>query len=452
MLYRQDIDGCLAETLGPEGFGPGGFGPGRLRGGGLESGALAEALAQAGAGLARLRAWHEDGGLPLLHLPARRDDLPACRDLAAAFRERFDDVILLGTGGSSLGGQTLYALAERGFGPPPGSPRLHFMDNVDPDTFAALGAALDPARTGLIAISKSGSTAETVAQLLVLLPWLRDTVGEARLPDRIAAVTEPKDNPLRALATRYGLPCLEHDPGVGGRFSVLSVTGVLPALLAGLDVEALRDGAGGVLERTLAATDPGAAAPALGAAVQVALRRSQGIGTSVLMPYLDRLDRFGLWYCQLWAESLGKDGAGTTPVKARGTVDQHSQLQLYLAGPRDKLFTLLLMDTSGQGTAVAPALIADPGLAYLKDRGLGDLLDAMGRATAETLIENGRPTRRFVIERLDEAVLGALLMHFMLETIVAAELLGVNAFDQPAVEDGKVLARRYLAEMGAEAG
>ena len=446
MLYRQDIDGCLAETPGPDGFGAG-----RLRSGGLGNGALAEALAQAGAGLAKLRAWHDDGSLPLLHLPARRDDLPACRDLAAAFRERFDDVILLGTGGSSLGGQTLYGLAERGFGPPPGSPRLHFMDNVDPDTFAALGAALDPARTGLIAISKSGSTAETVTQLLVLLPWLRDAVGEAGLPDRIAAVTEPKDNPLRALATRHGLPCLEHDPGVGGRFSVLSVTGVLPALLAGLDVEALRDGAGDVLERTLAATDPGAAAPALGAAVQIALRRGQGIGTSVLMPYLDRLDRFGLWYCQLWAESLGKDGAGTTPIKARGTVDQHSQLQLYLAGPRDKLFTLLLMDTSGQGTAVAPASVADPGLAYLKDRGLGDLLDAMGRATAETLIENGRPTRRFVIERLDEAVLGALLMHFMLETVIAAELLGVNAFDQPAVEESKVLARRYLAEMGAEA-
>ena len=446
MLYRQDIDGCLAETLGPDGFGAG-----RLRSGGLGNGALAEALAQAGAGLAKLRAWHDDGSLPLLHLPARRDDLPACRDLAAAFRERFDDVILLGTGGSSLGGQTLYGLAERGFGPPPGSLRLHFMDNVDPDTFAALGAALDPARTGLIAISKSGSTAETVTPLLVLLPWLRDAVGEAGRPDRIAAVTEPKDNPLRALATRHGLPCLEHDPGVGGRFSVLSVTGVLPALLAGLDVEALRDGAGDVLERTLAATDPGAAAPALGAAVQIALRRGQGIGTSVLMPYLDRLDRFGLWYCQLWAESLGKDGAGTTPIKARGTVDQHSQLQLYLAGPRDKLFTLLLMDTSGQGTAVAPASVADPGLAYLKDRGLGDLLDAMGRATAETLIENGRPTRRFVIERLDEAVLGALLMHFMLETIIAAELLGVNAFDQPAVEESKVLARRYLAEMGAEA-
>lgn len=434
MLYRQDITGCQAETVGTRGLG---------------AEALATALAQAAPALEHLRAWQADGSLPLLRLPARRDDLPACRELAEAFRARFDDVILLGTGGSSLGGQTLYRLVERGFGPPSGSPRLHFMDNVDPDTFAAMTAVLDPAKTGLIAISKSGSTAETVTQLLVLLPWLRDGVGEARLSVHVAAVTEPKDNSLRRLAERYGLPCLDHDPQVGGRFSVLSVTGMLPALLVGLDVEALRDGAGQVLDATLATRDPRDAAPALGAAVQIGLQREHGVATSVLMPYVDRLDCFGLWYCQLWAESLGKDGFGTTPIKARGTVDQHSQLQLYLAGPQDKLFTLMLLEVAGQGDAVDPALLEDPGLAYLKGRSLGDLLDAMGRATAATLIRNHRPTRLFKLERLDEAVMGGLLMHFMLETIVAAAILGVDAFDQPAVEEGKVLARQYLAEMGA---
>jgi glucose-6-phosphate isomerase len=165
------------------------------------------------------------------------------------------------------------------------------------------------------------------------------------------------------------------------------------------------------------------------------------------MPYVDRLAFFGLWFRQLWAESLGKNGKGTTPIRAMGAIDQHSQLQLYLAGPADKMFTLVMLDIAGQGERVAPDLADDRDLTYLVGRSMGDLLDAEQRATATSLVRNGRPTRRFQLERLDEESLGALLMHFMLETIIAADLLGVDAFDQPAVEEGKVLARQYLGEM-----
>jgi glucose-6-phosphate isomerase len=165
------------------------------------------------------------------------------------------------------------------------------------------------------------------------------------------------------------------------------------------------------------------------------------------MPYVDRLAPFGLWYRQLWAESLGKDGKGTTPIRAMGTVDQHSQLQLYLAGPADKLVTLIMLDSAGQGQAVPPDLAGDRELAYLSGKRMGDLLEAEQRATAATLVRQGRPTRAFRLATLDEKSLGALLMHFMLETIIAADLLGVNAFDQPAVEEGKILARQYLGEM-----
>jgi glucose-6-phosphate isomerase len=185
--------------------------------------------------------------------------------------------------------------------------------------------------------------------------------------------------------------------------------------------------------------------PALGAALSIALAKSRRIGTTVLMPYVDRLGFLGFWYRQLWAESLGKNGEGTTPVRAVGTVDQHSQLQLYLDGPHDKMFTLLLADVVGAGRSVPAALVNEQDLAYLAGRTMGDLLDAEGRATSETLIRNRRPTRIMRIARVDEGVLGALMMHFMLETIIAAHLLSVDAFDQPAVEEGKVLTRTYLA-------
>lgn len=432
MPYQQVTEHCLAEAIGE---------------GGLSAESYARGLEACQPALARLKQQHDEASLPLLGLPKRRDDMEAFGPVAADYRSRFADVVIFGTGGSSLGGQTLYKLVDRGFGPPAGNPRLHFMDNVDPDSFDALLQALEPAKTGVIAISKSGGTAETLTQLLLLLPHFEAALGRATLPRHIAVVTEPKDNPLRRLAARFGLPALEHDPGVGGRFSVLSVTGLLPALIAGLDAAALRAGAAEVLDLALTAAGPEAAPPAVGAAIAVGLLHERRVGQSVIMPYVDRLASFGAWYCQLWAESLGKDGTGTTPIRAVGAVDQHSQLQLYLAGPRDKMFSLLLLEVAGAGARIDASLAEDEALAYLRGRAMGDLLDAMGRATAETLARNGRPVRLFKLRALDERTMGALLMHFMLETVIAADLLGVNAFDQPAVEEGKVLARTYLGEM-----
>ena len=432
MEYRQDVSGCLAETIGPRG---------------LDQPTLDAMLGRAQPALATLRRRHDDGSLPLLRLPKRRDDVAALRrllkDFRAAPRQKFRDVIILGTGGSSLGGQTLYALAD-----PRRAPHLHFMDNIDPASFDALFAALDPKRTGVVAISKSGGTAETITQFVICLDWLRRALAADALPRHTIAITEPADTPLRRLATRLGTPLLDHDPGIGGRYSVLSNVGLLPALLAGIDAAALRAGAGEVLDATLGAQAAAEAPPALGAAVSIALAESRSIGTSVIMPYLDRLGHFGLWFRQLWAESLGKGGKGTTPIRALGTVDQHSQLQLYLGGPGDKMFTLVMGEVAGSGGSVAADLASDPALGYLAGKQMGDLLDAEQRATAQSLMRNGRPTRVLRIARPDAKSLGALLMHYMLETIIAADLLGVDAFDQPAVEEGKVIARQYLGEMG----
>ncbi len=395
--------------------------------------------------LDELRAAHADGAMPLLRLPEARDDIAALVPVADGFRQRFDDVVVLGTGGSSLGGKTLCALADGGFGPASGAPRLHFMDNIDPHTFDALLAALDLARTGFLVISKSGSTAETITQFLVCYAAANKAAKGSGAGAQFTAITEPGDNPLRRLAEKFGMAVLDHDPGVGGRYSALSLVGLLPAMIAGLDPVKLREGAFEVLDVLLKAHTPDESEPVVGATIAVTLQRENRIGTTVLMPYVDRLADFGLWFRQLWAESLGKNGHGTTPIRALGTVDQHSQLQLYLDGPRDKMFTVIMLGTKGAGGRVEAELANDDALAYLSGKTMGDLMEAEQSATARTLIDLGRPTRIFRLQRLDERTMGGLMMHFMLETIIAARLMGVDPFDQPAVEQGKVLAREYLA-------
>jgi len=403
MSYRQDIAGCRAAVLGEHG---------------LDDKAWRAQLNAARPALDWLRAHYADRSLPLLHLPAARADLDALAPLAKRYRE-FDAVVVLGTGGSSLGGAAVAALL--------GDPAL--------------------ARTRFLVVSKSGSTAETMTQFLIALEALIAAEGKTAPGRQMTVIAEPGDNVLRRVAGAHGMTALDHDPKVGGRYSVLSLVGLLPALIAGQDAFALRQGALEVLNATLGAAVPADAPAAVGAALSVAFARERGASQMVLLHYSDILTKFGLWYRQLWAESLGKDGQGTTPVPAVGAVDQHSQLQLYLAGPRDKLYTLVLIDRAGTGHRVSPALAADPALAYLAGRTMGDLMEAEQRATADTLVRNGRPVRVLRLQRLDERALGAMMMHFMLETILAARLMGVDPFDQPAVEEGKVLARNYLGEM-----
>ncbi len=431
MSYVQLTDACFAERIGDRG---------------LTEELFAATLEATRAPLEELRRRHAEASLPLLALPAARHDLAACEALAARLKRRFARVLVLGTGGSSLGGQALVALRDGGSSGA-GPPRLDFLDNLDPHSFAEILAELDLGDTGFLVISKSGATLETLAQALVCLEALREKCGEGRLAEHLVMLSQPGDNPLRRLAARFGLEVIDHDPGIVGRYSVLSAVGLLPALLAGLDAAEVRAGAAEVLDATLGATLPGESAPAVGAALQVALARHRGTRISVLMVYADRLERFAWWYRQLWAESLGKEGGGTTPVAALGPLDQHSQLQLYLDGPADKVFTLITPALWGSGPRIDGTLAAAAEAApELVGRTIGDLVAAQQRATVETLAAAGRPTRVIRVERVDERTLGALFMHFMLETILAAGLMGVEPFDQPAVEAGKQLARRYLEE------
>ena len=434
MSIVQSIENARQEHVGPHGIG---------------ADALKSVLARAESALDWLRARHADGRLPLLRLPETHSDLETIRDTARQLADRATDIVILGTGGSSLGGQTLAQLAGfavPGVGALRAPPQLHFIDNLDPDSFQTLLARLPHATTRFIAISKSGGTAETLMQTIAALSAIQSQGLQTRIPDIFLGITEPakagKTNGLRDLLGKYRVPMLDHDTGVGGRYSALTNVGLLPAAIFGLDVAAVREGAGLALAPVLAKKPAAQVPAAIGAALSVALSENKSI--SVLMAYCDRLQRFTHWYVQLWAESLGKGGKGTTPVAALGPVDQHSQLQLFIGGPRDKLFTVVTVDGAGHGPRIdgeLARLAGEPGLA---GKTIGDLVAAEGRATAETLAKNGCPVRTIHISKLDEESLGELMMHFMLETIIAAHLLGIDAFDQPAVEEGKVLAKKYL--------
>jgi glucose-6-phosphate isomerase len=408
-----------------------------------------QTLAGTAEALAWLRARHADGALPLLRLPERRDDIATILGYAALLRDGTTDVVFLGTGGSSLGGQTLAQLAfyaVPGVGTLRAAPRVHFIDNLDPLSMEATLARLPLASTRFVAISKSGGTAETLMQTIAALSALKRAGLDAR--KAFLGISEParagKRNGLRDLLAAHQVTMLDHDPGIGGRFSALSNVGLLPAAVAGLDIAAIRQGAAVALAPVLAKKSAAQVPAATGAALAVALAESKGKSISVLMAYADRLERFTRWYVQLWAESLGKNGKGTTPLAALGPVDQHSQVQLFIGGPRDKLFTVVTVASAGLGPRIDPELAKLAGEPGFGGKTIGDLAAAEGRATAETLAKNGCPVRTIHLARLDEAGLGELMMHFMLETIVAAHLIGVDAFDQPAVEEGKVLAKKYL--------
>ncbi len=442
MPYRQSIEGCLSSRIGEAGLSRDRLGQWLT----LTAPRFKALQQQAGAGsFAHFRILDDASGIE------------EARGAYTALAEGADTIVILGTGGSSLGGQ---AVAQLGGWSIPGDggpactelPRLRFYDNLDARSFMAGLRILDIPKTRFIAISKSGTTGETLAQTLTAFKYIEDAGHISLIPKLFLGVTEPDKpgvaNGLRALFAARGIPMLPHSTEIGGRFSVFTNVGLLPALARGLDVEALREGARSVLNKLKAATTPEEHPAAIGAAVAIGLAKDLGVTNSVMMPYCDRLERFGAWYVQLWAESLGKRGEGTTPIAALGPVDQHSQLQLFMDGPPSHFMTILRIGAGAgqnEGLPIPSALAAEAGAPYLAGRSIGDLVQAQQKAIADAFGEARRPVRTIDIERLDERALGALMMHFMIETILAADLLNVDPFDQPAVELSKRLTRQYLA-------
>ena len=358
---------------------------------------------------------------PIFALPTKNDDLTTLTSMANDWRTTAQRVVVIGTGGASLGGQALVQY-RGGFAPsiqnqaaPP--PQILFSDMLAPEDFAAL--ADDITNTRFLIISKSGETAETLTQTDMVLAWLKKSALPAAA--HMLVITSPDDNTLHSHALKNNLPFLPHATDIGGRFSVFSNVGLLPALLAGADAAALRAGAAEMAQACFTKNS----AALCGAALHLAHMRG-GRNIAVLLPYNARLERTSFWHRQLWAESLGKQGQGSMPVNALGPRDQHSQLQRYCDGADDTFFTLI----------TTPPINND----------YGQLLAASAQAMGDTLAASHRPVRILALAKLDDFAMGGLLMHFMAETIFTALGLGVNAFDQPAVDDIKQRTRAYRAE------
>jgi glucose-6-phosphate isomerase len=405
----------------------------------------------------------EKGDLGFLGLPFAKDTVGRVSELADGFAQWFADVVVLGIGGSGLGA---IALKEALLGPFWNTrsdeerdhfPRLHVVDNPDPHTFQALLDRLDPTTTMFNVVSKSGATAETMAQYLAAREWIEAAVGEDKARGHFLFTTDPGTGALRQIADAEDIPSLPVPENVGGRFSVLSPVGLLPAAVCGVDPQALLDGAADVVERCR--TDRLTDNPAgLLAALLHQADTEAGRPIHVLMPYADRLRPVALWFQQLWAESLGKSETlagerrhtGPTPLASIGATDQHSLLQLFMEGPHDKVVIFVEVEDPEVDVPIPERHPGIPSLAYLGGHTLGELLAVERTATAEALRMEGRPNATITLPRVDARALGQLFMLLQIATVYAGAMYGVDPLNQPGVELGKRLTYGLMGREGVE--
>lgn len=365
----------------------------------------------------------------------------------------FDDVVVIGIGGSSLGAKAVCQAAAGKLKTQ--APRLRFVENVDPYSLHRLLAQLDAARTAVVCISKSGGTIETVVQYLILRDWLTQHCGKDAARRQQWVITDPHSGWLRELATREQLPSLSVPPKVGGRYSVLSAVGLVPLGVVGIDIDSLLQGGADHAARCQRGDVESNAALEI-AALCYLLDTRHGKHLSVMMPYINRMRLFGDWYRQLWAESLGKwhpgqtgrAAAGTLPLTAVGAIDQHSQLQMYLESRHDKFFTFIELAHWEHDMPIPLAGDDARQFPYLHGKGMADVIDAEFRATRRVITEAGHPNMTITLPALDAYVFGELLDLYQRATVYAGLLYGINPLDQPSVEKGKQLAIDYLRRAG----
>ncbi len=392
----------------------------------------------------RIQSWLKDDKATFLNLP-NTTDLAFIKNKGQKIASNYVRTIVFGIGGSSLGGEMLV----RTLGDTKPRNSVAFYDNVDPSTLVEL-EEVEWHETMLLVISKSGNTAETLSQFLSILPVLEHQLGSNNIADHVIVITENKDGALYHLAQDLEISIIEHPP-IGGRFSVLSVVGLLPAYVGGVDIDGVMEGARAMAQRC--ALNEMQQNPAFhnGAAQYLHSMRNRTI--SVVMPYADNLRFVVNWFRQLWAESLGKVDKkgvnhGLTPTEAHGVTDQHSQLQLLLEGPDDKLVTFL-SDPGFRylGRRIPMRYQNIPAIKPLAGHTIGELFISELKATRKTLSRRGRPNRTLELRERDAYALGELIILIEMETVVVAELMGIDAFDQPAVEESKILTRQYLSEL-----
>jgi len=380
---------------------------------------------------------------------------------AARMAGRFENVVVLGIGGSALGNTALHAALNSPYhdlAPPTGVPRLFVLDNVDPDLVGEFLQTVDPTKCLFNVISKSGSTAETMSQFLIIRQRLIEALGREGHKDNIVITTDAEHGTLRPIVEDEGYASFVVPDGVGGRFSVLSPVGLVSSALMGIDVMGLVAGAAKMDERCRAEglrDNPAL----LYAAVQWLMQARKGKSIAVTFSYSQRLASLADWYAQLLAESLGKklgrDGevlhAGPTPVRAVGVTDQHSQVQLYAEGPFDKWFTFLSVERADHVVGIPAGLGDQDALAYLGGRTLNELFAAERDGTRAALTDADRPSVTVSFPAVTAHTVGQYLYLMEIAVAVMGELYGVDAFDQPGVEAGKLAAYALMGREGYEA-
>lgn len=391
-----------------------------------------------------LDAQRQQGKLGFFDVPRQRPSRKAMADILEKLPAGVTTLVVIGIGGSLLGAQAVHrALADLKKGRGRELEVVFAGDAVDPQAWRDLDAAIDWKRAALNVISKSGDTIEPMAIFTLCRERLVKACGATGAAKRIIATTDPERGTLRELAKREGYVTLPVPGNVGGRFSVLTEVGAFPLLAAGIEIDELWEGAAEATERFWKVA-PTENVPMIFAGLQHLFYR-QGKPISVLMPYVQRLQLVGQWYRQLWAESLGKKldrskkvvNVGPTPIAAQGPADQHSQIQLYNEGPRDKTVTFVGLDHHGADIALPRPFPDLEALAYFGGATLSELAKAELEATAEALTLNHRPNGTFRLPDLSARSVGALLQTLMIATAVVGELFDVNAYDQPGVEAGK---------------
>lgn len=398
-------------------------------------------------------------GWPLgwMRWPVERPELDRIKDYAAEINIKADALLLLGIGGSALGNAAL----RSSLNPPraneiSGNLKLQILDNVDPHVTKAVFDRLNPARTYINVISKSGGTLETMAAFFIALERFGEKLFPEEVARRIICTTDPEKSLLRDIARGGGYRTLSVPKDIGGRFSVLSAVGLLSAAATGIDVDALLDGAAAMLDACKSESPDDNPALKL-AATLYHYGAVKELPIAVMMPYADGLYLWADWWRQLWAESLGKrfsmtgepleKPAGTTPVKALGSTDQHSQVQLYQEGAADKVFIFLRVENwdASPGIFKTPALASEQ-FGYLDGKPFEAIIDAECRATVAALADAGRPCIEIAFPRVDARSVGEFIMLWQLAVSFAGIMWNVNPFDQPGVEAGKIAAKRILME------
>ena len=361
------------------------------------------------------------------------------------------DFIHVGIGGSALGPMAVHKALSHPFynalsDDDRRGPRMHFAENTDPATLSSILDLADPEGTYVNVVTKSGSTAETMANFFVIRGVLVDSLGDFGFQGRIIATTDPEEGFLKQIADREDLKVLPIPADVGGRFSVLTPVGLLPAAVVGLDIDAMLAGAAQCVDEV---NEQGAEHPAVvGAAMHYLMDTARGRNVRVMMTYADALERLAAWFVQLWAESLGKDGKGSTPHGAVGTTDQHSQVQLYMEGPEDKVIEIVEVEDHPRDLTIPEAYDDLEGVGYLGGHSMAELLNVECDATRRALTEAGHPNSTMKFGSTNEENLGYVFQALEVQTAIAGSLYGVNAFNQPGVEAGKQITYKRMGRPG----